>query len=404
MTDPNSMFEVDGTIKVTNLFYKKLIRDKTEAALFTGDDAITRLEVTDFTDPSGNNASNVIGSLFVKTNITFSDAPGGKEFKIGEELLPLKVTSYLKDTSRQSMKGILDINASSSVGGKIDYTGDTYIRGSRMDIHSNNLNISSATIFGDNVAFYKELRIKQGGNLVIESDNVSIIDLRREVQITNELNVSNNGTGPALRVSQANPTFSEIMLLEASGLDVYSVGNLGNTQIRGKIRLGYDVLSSTTGNNVSNVANDRQGADPFTSYQLDVSGSCFVTEDINVSKNVSVNGTTYLKGLLTLQNDLTSYSDRRIKKNIYKLESSLDKIQDIHGYTYQRIDRDDDRQCIGLIAQEVEGSFPELVYDQGDIKTVNYQAFTSVLLECIHELKERITFLETKCLENKILN
>jgi len=163
-------------------------------------------------------------------------------------------------------------------------------------------------------------------------------------------------------------------------------------------------LSNTTGNNVSNVANDRQGSDPFTSYQLDVSGSCFVTEDVNVSKNMSVNGTTYLKGLLTLQNDLTSYSDRRIKKNIHRLESSLDKIQDIHGYSYQRIDFGDNRQCIGLIAQEVECPFPELVNEQGDIKTVNYQAFTSVLLECIHELKERITFLETKCLENKILN
>jgi hypothetical protein len=263
--------------------------------------------------------------------------------------------------------------------------------------------VSAYTHFGNKVETYDELRIKYGGSFVIEPDDTSIIELQRQVQITSTLNISNNGAGPAIRVSQYDPSFADIMVLESDGLDVYSVGNLGNTQIKGKIRLGYDVLCNAQTNNYNNIL-DIEGVSPFTSYQLDVSGSCFVSEDVTVNQNMSVNGTTYMNGVLTLNNDLISYSDKRIKKNIHKLETCLDKITPIHGYTYERIDHKEDKTYIGLIAQEVELSFPELVAEQGDLKTVNYQAFTSVLLECIHELKERITFLEMKCLENKILN
>jgi chromosomal replication initiation ATPase DnaA len=111
---------------------------------------------------------------------------------------------------------------------------------------------------------------------------------------------------------------------------------------------------------------------------------------------MSVNGNTYMNGLLTLKNDLTSYSDRRIKKNINQLENCLDKITNIRGYTFERIDLDSSKTFIGLIAQEIEVPFPELVTELDGIKTVNYQAFTGVLLECIQELKEKITILENK--------
>jgi len=138
---------------------------------------------------------------------------------------------------------------------------------------------------------------------------------------------------------------------------------------------------------------------------VSISGVCTikdlnVNQSLNVGGNVSISGTTYIGGLLTLQNDLTSYSDRRIKKNITPLGKCLDTITGIHGYRFQRKDRMDDSYSIGLIAQELEETYPELVTEVkvGDewIKTVHYQAFTGVLLECIQELKEKITLLENK--------
>ena len=50
---------------------------------------------------------------------------------------------------------------------------------------------------------------------------------------------------------------------------------------------------------------------------------------------------------------------------------------------------------MGLIAQEVEEVFPELVTEKDNIKSINYQSFTAILLECIKELNDAI--------KNKIL-
>lgn len=123
-----------------------------------------------------------------------------------------------------------------------------------------------------------------------------------------------------------------------------------------------------------------------------------VYENTSLGSNLYVDGNTYINGFLTLKNDLTSYSDRRIKKNIKQLDNCLDKITTIRGYTFERIDIDNSKTFIGLIAQEIEEPFPELVTELDGIKTVNYQAFTGVLLECIQELKEKIAILENKIL------
>ena len=55
----------------------------------------------------------------------------------------------------------------------------------------------------------------------------------------------------------------------------------------------------------------------------------------------------------------------------------------------------------GLIAQEVEKVFPELVYEKKDFKAIHYQQFTPLLIQAIkelrnenNELKDRLTALE----------
>ena len=304
---------------------------------------------------------------------------------------------YVNGSSR--FQGNVSVYGKSYLDQTLDVVGNTYL--SNVSINGNatinNLYVNGeyivygSTTLGSNVAILNELRIKSGGTFVIESASTNIIELQREVQITSELNISNNGTGPAIRVSQHNPSFADIMLLEASGLDVFSVGGLGDTQIGGKLRLGHTVMTPYEENNIG-------VAYPFNSYVLDVSGSGYIHENMTVYNNMSVNGQTYMNGLVTLKNDLTSYSDKRIKKNIQPLEYCLDKITNIHGYTFQRIDLDTSKTFIGMIAQEIEIPFPELVTELDGIKTVNYPAFTSVLLECIQELKKKIVLLENKIL------
>ena len=60
-------------------------------------------------------------------------------------------------------------------------------------------------------------------------------------------------------------------------------------------------------------------------------------------------------------------------------------------------------KCIGLIAQEAEEIFPELVYEVNGLKHMLYGNIVGVLIEAIKEQENRIDFLEAafKSIEDK---
>jgi len=87
-------------------------------------------------------------------------------------------------------------------------------------------------------------------------------------------------------------------------------------------------------------------------------------------------------------------SDQRWKKNIQPLESSLEKISNLQGVSYEwKIDEYPDvgmkeGKQIGLVAQDVEKEIPELVSEDKDgYKAVSYTKLTAVLVEAVKELK-----------------
>ena len=52
------------------------------------------------------------------------------------------------------------------------------------------------------------------------------------------------------------------------------------------------------------------------------------------------------------------------------------------------------KQKIGLLAQDIEKVFPELVSENNGIKSVNYQGLVPVLINALKEQEERIKRLE----------
>ena len=62
-------------------------------------------------------------------------------------------------------------------------------------------------------------------------------------------------------------------------------------------------------------------------------------------------------GAATFNNNVTAFSDERLKDNIETLEDGLAKVEQLRGVTYTR----DGRENIGVIAQEVEKILPEIV-------------------------------------------
>ena len=85
---------------------------------------------------------------------------------------------------------------------------------------------------------------------------------------------------------------------------------------------------------------------------------------------------------------IDSTSDIKLKTNIKTIDNALDKVLQLRGAEYDRIDKDNQHE-IGVIAQEVEEVIPELVHGD-ETKTVSYGNMTAVLIEAIKEQNEVI--------------
>ena len=100
-------------------------------------------------------------------------------------------------------------------------------------------------------------------------------------------------------------------------------------------------------------------------------------------------------GAATFNNNVTAFSDARLKDNIETLEDGLAKVEQLRGVTYTR----DGKENIGVIAQEVEKILPEIVLtadDEMGTKSVDYSRITAVLIEAVKELSAKVKELENK--------
>jgi hypothetical protein len=109
-----------------------------------------------------------------------------------------------------------------------------------------------------------------------------------------------------------------------------------------------------------------------------------------------------MSGNLTMAGNITAYSDSRLKENVEVIENALSKVQAIRGVTFTRNDvEDQEERHAGVIAQEVEAVFPEVVSENNEgIKNVAYGNMVGLLIESIKELKTEVDNLKTQ-LENK---
>ncbi len=99
-------------------------------------------------------------------------------------------------------------------------------------------------------------------------------------------------------------------------------------------------------------------------------------------------------GNMTIGGDIVVSSDMRLKANIVSLGSTLAKLLLIDGKSYTM--KKDGKQKIGVLAQEIQTVFPELVTtDDKDMLAVNYQGLVPVLINAIKEQDDKISRLES---------
>lgn len=156
-----------------------------------------------------------------------------------------------------------------------------------------------------------------------------------------------------------------------SGIDSFkiSASNYANDN-SGGIDFGY--TQNNTFNRTSFISSSGVG-----SFKMITTGS-----DINVGRNIKLSG------------DLFLTSDRRIKREIEKVNNALEKISKLNGYTFYK--KGFKNKTAGIIAQEVKEVFPELINEKDNILEVNYNGLHSLLIEAIKELNLKIDNLQNK--------
>jgi hypothetical protein len=112
----------------------------------------------------------------------------------------------------------------------------------------------------------------------------------------------------------------------------------------------------------------------------------------NPSTKLHVVGDVLITGVTT-STDFNSASDINLKTNIKTIENPIEKIIQISGVTFNW--KKDARPSVGVIAQEIEKVFPELVQGE-DPKTVNYNGLIGLLIECVKEQQVEIDYLKGK--------
>jgi hypothetical protein len=137
-----------------------------------------------------------------------------------------------------------------------------------------------------------------------------------------------------------------------------------------------------------------------TGLMMDISTANVGIGSAPNANKLYVNGNIVATGTIT-----PAPSDMQFKTNVTPLTDVLNKIESIHGVRFQWnelfekiVGHPSSGDEIGLVAQDVEKVFPELVHTWHDdgYKAIDYDRFTAVLVEAVKELKAKNEALEQR--------
>ena len=228
-----------------------------------------------------------------------------------ENVLIGTATESLSDTS-------FNVYASSNGGDGFVYDGDVVIgipNSTHDEVVANNRQL---TLYGD-------LRIMDGGNLVIEDiSNTTITQLETEVKVTDILNVTNDGTGSALTVNQVDTLYHDIVKFQDNSVNVFTIGKDGETNIYGSSQL------HSTLNVLDNLRVDASNVD--ISQNLNVEKESNFAGNAHFQNNMTISGDLLLDGKLFTNDSINCNNDLLIVGDV-SMQSSLEISENIlvHG-------------------------------------------------------------------------
>jgi hypothetical protein len=154
---------------------------------------------------------------------------------------------------------------------------------------------------------------------------------------------------------------------EASGNYSTAMGDNTTASDYGSLVIGrYNLLSSTVTNSATEFSTDN------TAFVIGNG----LYDDRSDALTVLFDGTTTIAG------DLSINSDARLKANIISLGSTLAKLLQIDGKSYTMKKDENKKQKIGVLAQDIEKVFPELVSESNGVKSGKLSRISTSTYQC----------------------
>jgi len=169
----------------------------------------------------------------------------------------------------------------------------------------------------------------------------------------------------------------------------------GDVEINGSLTLSGGLTIDPTVPATPTFGNLRLGQTTLST--LDVA-SGDLEFNAGMGSSVGINTTTTVDGDLFVTGNITAFfpSDERLKDDIHAISDSADKVDRLRGVHFiwneNAGEGKNGQKDIGVIAQDVEKDFPELVYtDKHGVKKVRYEGLIPVLIEAIKDLRKQIS-------------
>ena len=187
-------------------------------------------------------------------------------------------------------------------------------------------------------------------------------------------------SGAPTTISAAQSTkLGHISVTSAIDLDEVSSSVEGSVQLTGAQTIsGVKTFSAATG-----FTNTTQSTSKTTGA-VKLSGGMGIAKTLNVGEDVVAYAS----------------SDERYKDNLQVITSPIDKVKSLNGYTFTWNDKHEQfngNNDIGVVAQEVEKVFPEIVdtRDNG-YKAVKYEKMVALLIEAVKDQQKQIDKLKQR--------
>jgi hypothetical protein len=211
---------------------------------------------------------------------------------------------------------------------------------------------------------------------------------------------SGTNTGDQTNISGNAATASNVAGLVANTYTAY--GNTATTGTRGGY---YGLLLGSSTSHLNAMADGsgnggfyRESSGTWPLYYLAANAGVGI-----MGSTTSASYAMYVTGGIYSTASIVAYSDKRKKENIVTIDNALDKVCQMRGVYYNKIDDDKKVRQVGVIAQEMQEVLPEAVSYAEDVDEygVAYGNIAGILIEAIKDLKAEIKELKAEVDELK---